>query len=192
MRVKVSPEQVKAAFAAVSDDPSFEESRALAASGRMPAQMIQAFTLRPEILRGFAGFGSCVYPGGLLERRVKELVILESSRRNACQFCTQSHLALVKMIGVSIDPIRDLDESANLPPRERLAIEYTRAAMADSNRVSDALFDQLRAHFSDAEIVELTFLIGFINMLNLFNNCLQVRYDDDYAALGSTPTSKSR
>jgi AhpD family alkylhydroperoxidase len=192
MRVNVSSEQVKAAFAAVSDDPSFEESRALAASGRMPAQMIQAFTLHPEILRGFAGFGTCVYPGGLLERRVKELVILESSCRNACQFCTQSHLALAKLIGVSTDPLRELDESARLPPRERLALEYTRAAMADSNRISDALFDDLRAHFSDPEIVELTFLIGFINMLNLFNNCLQVHYDDDYAALDASATSKSQ
>ena len=72
MRVKVSPEQVKKAFAAVSDDPSFEESRALAAKGKMPAEMIQALTLRPEILRAFAGFGGSVYPGGLLERRVKE------------------------------------------------------------------------------------------------------------------------
>ncbi len=183
MRVKVSSDQVQAAFAKVSDDPSFEESRALAAKGRMPAEMIRAMALRPEILRGFAGFGGCVYPGGLLERRIKELVIIESSRRNACQFCTNSHLALVKMLGVSADPIAELIAVDSLAPRERLAIEYTRAAMTDSNRVSDALFGQLRDVFTDPEIVELTFLIGFINMLNLFNNCLQVRYEDDYAAI---------
>ena len=33
---------------------------------------------------------------------------------------------------------------------------------------------QLQAHFTDPQIVELTFLIGFINMLNLFNNALQI------------------
>jgi hypothetical protein len=33
--------------------------------------------------------------------------------------------------------------------------------------------------------VELTFLIGYINMLNMFNNCLQVRYHGDYAAIAS-------
>ena len=183
MRVQVSPEQVRQAFAKVSDDPSFAESRALAAQGRMPAEMIQALTLRPEILRGFAGFGAGVYPGGLLERRVKELVIIESSRRNSCQFCTQSHLALVRMLGMIDEPFAALDDLGALAPRERLAVEYTRAAMTDSNRVPDALFEQLRAHFTDAEIVELTFLIGYINMLNLFNNCLQVRYADDYATL---------
>ena len=38
-------------------------------------------------------------------------------------------------------------------------------------------------HFSDAELVELTFLIGYINLLNLFNNSLGVRYHGDYRAL---------
>jgi hypothetical protein len=31
--------------------------------------------------------GDCVYPGGLLERRVKELVIITASETNECQFC---------------------------------------------------------------------------------------------------------
>ena len=183
MRVKVSPQQIRSAFEAVKHDHSFDESRALSDRGKLPAEMIQAMCLRPELLRAFGGFGDCVYPGGLLERRIKELVIIESSRRNACQFCTESHVALVKLAGIEGDPLQALDDPASLPSRERLAIEYTRAAMKDSNRVSDGLFDQLRGDYSDAEIVELTFLIGFINMLNLFNNCLQVKYNDEYAAL---------
>ena len=43
--------------------------------------------------------------------------------------------------------------------------------------------EQLHEHFTDPEIVELSFLIGYINMLNLFNNLLQVRYHGDYALL---------
>ena len=42
--------------------------------------------------------------------------------------------------------------------------------MADSNHVPDALMADLNEQFSDPELVELTFLIGYINMLNLFNN----------------------
>jgi AhpD family alkylhydroperoxidase len=183
MRVTVTSDQIRAAFDAVKHDHSFDESRGLWEQGRLPAQMIQAMCLRPEILRAFGGFGDCVYPGGLLSRREKELVIIESSRANACQFCTNSHLDLVKMIGLIPDPMNSLDDLSTLSQRERLAIEYTRAAMMDSNRVPDAFFDQLRRYFTDAEMVELTFLIGFINMLNLFNNCLRVRYEGEYAAL---------
>jgi len=65
------------------------------------------------------------------------------------------------------------------------AIEYTRAAMHDSNAVPDRLRAQLHEHFTDPELVELSFLIGSINMLNLFNNLLGVRYNGEYALLRS-------
>ncbi len=42
---------------------------------------------------------------------------------------------------------------------------------------------QVHEHFTDPELVELTFLVGYINLLNLFNNCLEVRYDGDYQVL---------
>ncbi len=183
MRVSITPEQVRAAFEPVKDQPDFEESCALVERGRMPAEMIQALCLRPEILAAFGRFGSCVYPGGLLERSVKELVIIESSRANACQFCRDSHVAVAAMLGISDDPIRALDDPDSLSPRERLAVEFTRAVMTDSNRVPDELFERLGGEFTDREIVELTFLIGFINMLNLFNNALQVRYHGEYDTL---------
>ena len=74
---------------------------------------------------------------------------------------------------------------ADLVPRERLAVEYTRAVMRDSNRVPDPLWEELHAAFTDPELVELSFLIGYINMLNLFNNSLGVRYHGDYRVLAS-------
>ncbi len=183
MRVTVSPDQIRSAFEAVKDDPSFDESRGLWERGRPPVEMIQAMCLRPEILRAFAGFGECVYPGGLLERRVKELVIITASKSNDCQFCTSSHCDLVDIADIVAEPLVVIDHTDGLPPRERIAIEYTRAAMADSNAIPEPLSQQLHEHFSDPELVELTFLIGFINMLNLFNNCLEVRYHGEYSLL---------
>ncbi len=43
--------------------------------------------------------------------------------------------------------------------------------MTDSNHIPAALSLELKELFTDPELVELTFLIGYINMLNLFNNC---------------------
>jgi AhpD family alkylhydroperoxidase len=183
MRVSVSPEQIQSAFEAVKDDPSFDESRGLWERGQPPVEMIQAMCLRPEILRGFAGFGGCVYPGGLLERRVKELIIITSSESNECQFCTDSHCDLVDMAGIVADPLRVIEQSESLVPRERLAIAYTRAVMTDSNHIPEPLARELHDHFTDPELVELTFLIGYINMLNLFNNALGVRYNGEYGLL---------
>ncbi len=180
MRVAVPADRVREAFEQVKDDPSFAESRARFEKTGAPAEMLQALSLRPEILKAFAGFSSCVYPGGLLERRLKELVIIEASRRNACQFCRDVHVAVARMLGLSDDALALLDSPERMTDREALAVEYTAAAMTDANRVPDELFDRLRQAFGDEEIVELTFLIGYINMLNLFNNCLQVAYHGEF------------
>ena len=185
MRVTVTDDQVRAAFEAVKDDPSFDESRGLWERGHRPVEMIQAMCLRPELLRAFAGFGGSVYPGGLLERRVKELVIIASSEANECQFCTHSHCDLVDIADIVDEPLVKVADPESLAPRERLAVEYTRAVMADSNHVPEPLMARIRDAFSDPELVELTFLIGYINMLNLFNNALQVRYHGEYALLAT-------
>ena len=180
MRVDVSPEQVREAFGRVKHNPAFAESAAMVRAGRMPAEMIQAMCLRPDFLEAFARVSDALYPGGIVERDIKELIILEASRRNQCQFCTNSHIAIAKNVGVSDDPLNLLDQPDGMNERQRLAIEYTRAAMADSNRVPDELFERLRGAFTDAELVEITLVIGYIQMLNMFNNCLDVAYRGDY------------
>ena len=185
MRVTVTPDQIRAAFEAVKDDPSFDESRGLWERGQPPVEMLQAMCLRPEILRAFAGFGDAVYPGGLLERRVKELVIITASHGNACQFCENAHVDIVDLGDIIEEPLAAVAEPASLAPRERLAVEYTKAAQAESNRVPDALSRELKEQFSDPELVELSFLIGYISMLNVFNNLLGVRYHGDYRILAT-------
>jgi alkylhydroperoxidase family enzyme len=186
VRVTVSPDQIRSAFEAVKDDPSFDESRGLWERGHAPVEMLQAMSLRPEILRAFAGFGGAVYPGGLLERRIQELVIITSSAANDCQFCTNAHVDIVDIWNIVDSPLQIIDAPASLPARERLAIDYTKAVLADSNAIPEQLSRELHEHFTDPELVELTFLIGYINLLNLFNNALGVRYNGEYGLLRAT------
>jgi AhpD family alkylhydroperoxidase len=192
MRIDVTDNQVQAALRLVQDDPCFAESAKAARGGMLPGEMLQAMSLRPELLVGFSKLSEGLYPGGIVERSLKELVILESSRKNACQFCTGVHIAIAKSLGIGDDPIALLDRQERQTERQRLALEYTRAALADSNRVSDELFVKLRCGFSDAEIVEITFLIGNIGALNLFNNCLRVTYHGEYEGDDSTNAGSGR
>ena len=180
MRIDVSEEQIRAAFELVADDPAFAESVRAMKHGRRPGEMLQAFALRPELLQGFSAISAGHYPGGIVERDLKELVILEASRLNACQFCTGVHIAIARMMRIGDDPVALLDRPEQQTDRQRLALEYTRAAMTDSNRVPDALFERMQNHFTDPEIVEITFAIGFINCLNMFNNLLRVTYHGEY------------
>lgn len=181
MRVTVDRDSMRRAFEPLRGSGAFAESAAVVARGGQPVEMLQAMSLRPELLRAFGAISEAIYPGGLVEREVKEFIILDVSRRNHCQFCESSHLAMCRMIGIP-EPLRRLDDLDSLPPRCRVAVRYTRAMIADSNSIPESLRTELHSVFSDAEVVEITAMIGLISMLNLFNNALGVRYHGDYGA----------
>ena len=52
---------------------------------------------------------------------------------------------------------------------------HLKVAYPNSQRLQDA--------FTDEQLVELAFLIGFINMLNWFNNALGVRYHGEFEGI---------
>ena len=83
-------------------------------------------------------------------------------------------------MGMSDAPLDLLDDPSQQTERQRRALTYTRAVMDDSNRIPETVYESLRECFSEPEIVELTLMVGFINMLNLFNNSLGVRYYGEY------------
>jgi hypothetical protein len=63
--------------------------------------------------------------------------------------------------------------------------------MADSNAIPERLPAEVHEHFSDPEVAELTFLIGYISMLNLFNNCPGVHYHGECALLQPSGTDEA-
>ena len=176
MRIKTSNDEMRAAFDMLESNAAFQETLKLLAEGASPHDMVRAMAAYPPVLRAMEAMGEGIYPGGSLPRELKELVLLQSSVANACQFCTKSHIDIARGLGMGEEPVTLLENSEQLPPAFRVALDYTSAVRTDSNRISDAQFESLREHYTDSEIVELTFLVGYINMLNWFNNALQVEY----------------
>lgn len=180
MYVTPDPKEVQKVFSSLAEDSSFQESRKLAMAGLPVVEMLQAMTMHPGLLKAFSSFGDVLYPGGALPREIKECVILKVSLLNSCQFCANSHIDLMKGLGIAEDPVKHLELVSSSSPRHNAVLAYTEIVTKDSNKVTQEMIHQLRSWFNDAEIVELTFLIGFINMLNRFNNALGVRYQGDY------------
>jgi AhpD family alkylhydroperoxidase len=178
MRVRIDPEIVTKNFERVKDNPSLHESAQLFARGLPIAEMIQAMSMNENVLRAFAGLDA-VYPHGMLERSIAEKIILCVSKLHECQFCAASHTDMMQGLGMSPETSLDGDHTE----RERLAIEYATAMTKDSNRVPDELFARMKNVFSDPEIVEATFIVGLITMLNRFNNALEVRYRGEFAGV---------
>ena len=176
MRIKTNQEQLTKAFATLEHNESFQEINSILKQGGQAHDMVAAMATYPPILEAMEALGNAVYPGGSLPRELKELIILQSSINNSCQFCTNSHIDIAKGLGISDDPIKILQDKDNLKPEYACAIDYLNAIFEDSNQIPDSMFDKLREYFTEPEIVELTFLVGYINMLNWFNNALQVEY----------------
>jgi AhpD family alkylhydroperoxidase len=178
MRINIDTAQVASTFSQFKDNPSFQESAQLFAKGRPVLEMLQAMAMNERVLRAFSGLES-IYPNGTLERPILEKVILRVSQMHQCQFCSGSHLDIMRSLGIA----SEMGDAAEHTPRERLAMEYAEQITRDSNRVSDELFARLKEQFSDPEIVELTFLTGLITMLNRFNNALGVRYNGEMSGM---------
>jgi AhpD family alkylhydroperoxidase len=157
----------------------FQESLAVIEKGGMPVEMLQALSLRPELLAAFGALGNAVYPGGIVSRRIKEWIILFVSKRNNCQFCYESHCEMIRKHRYS-----DFPETMKLEELildEQAAVKYALALTENvPPEVMEPIFAQLKTYFAETEIVEITFVSGFINCLNLFNNALGVRYNADY------------
>jgi hypothetical protein len=59
-------------------------------------------------------------------------------------------------------------ESATFTPREVAALEFAEQVTRQDQEVSEACWARLRQHFSEAEAVELLFIIGFQTLAGQF------------------------
>jgi AhpD family alkylhydroperoxidase len=113
-----------------------------------------------------------------LPTRLRHLVEVRVSRLNGCSFCSDAHEWMGRRHGVPPSVFAALDapsESSLFDAREQAALAYAEAV--SRRRVDDALFDRVRALFSEREIAELTFLAAYISYLNMMSLALALESD---------------
>lgn len=79
--------------------------------------------------------------------------------------------------GVAVEKVLDIPNyktSKLFTEREKTALEYADCITITEFDVSEKLFAQVRTHFSDDEIVELTATISWENCSSKFNRALRV------------------
>jgi len=105
-----------------------------------------------------------------LPKRLIELVKFRASQMNGCAYCLDVHSKDARKAGETEQRLYLLDawrESPHYTPAERAALAWTEAlTRIAETRAPDADYAALREHFSDKEIVDLTYLIGMINVWN--------------------------
>lgn len=90
-----------------------------------------------------------------------------------------------------IEALADFRTSELFSPAEKVALELADAATALPHDVSDELFERLREHYSDAEIVELAYIVALENFRSRFNRTLRVEPQGLYCVLPAHRRAKA-
>jgi AhpD family alkylhydroperoxidase len=122
----------------------------------------------PEAARAMYALGAYLTGCGL-EHALLELIKIRASQINGCAFCIDMHTKDARAAGETEQRIYALNawhETPFFSERERLALEWTEAVTRIAGGVPDELYGKAREHFSEKELVDLTWAVAAINAWN--------------------------
>ena len=182
-----------------SDDPAINSLIDFARNGFGDTQMFGLLARRPELLKRIASVFAYFLAGegGLIEPRLLELMRVRGAHLNACTYCATVRLQPVAeevkakeaALGVcdisgmtkaqAVGALRDKLVTSEFTPREAAALSLVDRIVVDPHSVDDALFAELRQHFSDEEIIELICGSSLFSWAGTLNTVVRVDTDRD-------------
>jgi AhpD family alkylhydroperoxidase len=135
------------------------------------AQRLDFYKANPHAVKAMAALEERIGQSGL-EKPLRELVRLRASQINGCAFCVDMHSTDARKGGETerrLAAVVVWRETPFFTERERAALEWTEAlTLVSHDHVPDHVWEAVKPHFSEAELVDLTLLITAINGWNRF------------------------
>ncbi len=165
------PSQVTPLKAGESPDPEVNKLLQDAVDGWWnDSAMFGVIARQPDLLKTIVPVFAAFFMAGRIEPYLFELMRLKTGEINQCTYC-----ATVRAAGVREDVapreaavFGDIDAS-QLSSREVVAVRLAEYMAGDPNYIPDAFYDELKAEFSEDEVVELVFGCSIFNFGNKFN-----------------------
>ena len=105
-----------------------------------------------------------------LDEGLLHLVRLRASQMNGCAYCLDMHWKDLRALGEGEQRLCSLDAWRECPyynGRERAALAWTEAVtLVGTGHVPDAVYEEVRAHFAEKELADLTLAVATINAWN--------------------------
>lgn len=139
--------------------------------GRVPEPFAVA-ARHTQIFSAMSGFEMGLERAKRVPDRYKALGELRAAMVVGCEFCVDIGSMIARQSGLSDDELKDLVDwraSARLDDVDKLVLEYADAISATPVEVPDELFEGLRRHFDEEQLVELTAAIAWENWRARFN-----------------------
>ena len=127
------------------------------------------WTIAPEAVKRMMAVNSYLV-GSALEPSLRHLIWLRVSQINGCAYCVDLHTHEALRDGESLQRLNCLVTWAETPlfsDRERSALAWAEALTKVSETLApDGVYELVRAHFEDKELVDLTLMIAAMNAWN--------------------------
>jgi len=144
---------------------------------------------RPDLVRAFARLSGEVFMGASLDKELLNLLGHMASSAAGCTYCqahTASNIADGGMVSRKLAAIWEFEQSDLFSEAERAALRLARDGALVPNAVTDAHFDDLKAHYSQREIVDMVAVISLFGFLNRWNDTLATPLEDEPLELAQT------
>jgi alkylhydroperoxidase family enzyme len=136
----------------------------------------------PPVSAGFSALGGALLQDSALNPRLRETAIVRVGLLAGASYEVKKHIAIGRAVGLSDAEIGALEPGAN----QEALTEAGRAVVALADqlfrdvRADDALFDRVKQHFSDRELVELVVTIGFYGLVCRVLETLEVDHEEGW------------
>lgn len=152
------------------------------ANNGTPGDWWPAFANVPDIFdHAVRGFGVYRSRRRRLDPVLRELGQTRAGWAAGSQFVYSQHCKSMRELGQSEERIAAVAHWAAadcFTKLERMVLAYTDCLVYDRGRVPDALFEGLREHLSDVELLELTYITGLYMMHAVMSRALRTEFDD--------------
>ena len=128
-----------------------------------------------------AGFQYYRSPERKLDPRLRELGQTRAGWARGSSFVYSQHCKASRDVGLTDEQVAAIPHWAVadcFSPVERAVLAYTDALVVMGGRVADGVFDALKAHLDDEEILELTYITMTYEMHATMSRALRTEYDD--------------
>lgn len=144
---------------------------------------------RPKILRAYVQMMEAVSDQETSEVDIgfKRLIAHVTSRAAGCRYCMSHTAALSLGSGIDdakLEAVWEYNTSLLFTEAERIALDVALAAGVVPNAVTDEMFEKLREHWSDDQIIEIVAMISMFGFLNRWNDTFATPLEDEALAIG--------
>lgn len=143
---------------------------------------------RPRMAKAFAQMTASIWdPDGTVDRGFKRLIAHVASRTAGCSYCMAHTAGGALHFGVDdqkLAAVWEYQVSPLFSAAERAALDLAVAGAAVPNAATDAMFVELRKHWSEEQIVEIVGVIAMFGFLNRWNDTLATPLEDEPIAVG--------